>query len=189
MITTEGTEEEKGMVSKFIEPGISECKITSMEHTVSQRGTEGIKIIFSSHPVAELDNEARTVDTTLWFSENGKKYALQKLIAFAKALGVKEQLDGIKAPDYPEYAKAIMPIIGNKFFRMKFQGKEIAGNKGNWWKAEVPFKGFVESLNIPVENSKLTFDKNNQYDMVALPKADMEDMATTNTVDAGDLPF
>ena len=29
-----------------------------------------------------------------------------------------------------EYAKAILPIIGGKFFRMKFVGKEIAGNKG-----------------------------------------------------------
>ena len=188
MITTEGTEEEKEMVSKFIEPGISECKIASMEYTTSQRGTEGIKIIFNSHDVKELDNSPRTAETPLWFSENGKKYALQKLIAFSKALGVREQLDGIKAPDYTEYAKAVMPIIGNKFFRMKLIGKEIAGNKGNWWKAEVPFNNFVESLNIPTEKSRLTFDVNNQYDMVKLPIPDMDEIAGVNE-SAEDLPF
>jgi hypothetical protein len=189
MITTEGTEEEKGRVSKFIEPGISECKIASMEYTTSQKGTEGIKMIFNSHPVKELDNDPRTAETTLWFSEAGKKYALQKLVAFATALGVREQLDGIKAPDYTAYAKAIMPIIGNKFFRMKFIGKEIAGNKGNWWKAEVPFRSFVEGLTIPTENSKLTYDVNNEYDMVKLPKHDMDDMANAPATEVNDLPF
>ena len=42
-------------------------------------------MIFNSHPVKELDNDPRTAEATLWFSEAGKKYALQKLVAFATA--------------------------------------------------------------------------------------------------------
>ena len=81
-----------------------------------------------------------------------------------------------------------MPIVGNKFFRMKFIGKEIAGNKGNWWKAEVPFRSFVEGLTIPTENSKLTYDVNNEYDMVKLPKQDREEMAKSPIAEIKDLP-
>jgi len=195
MITTKGVENNSGnekRVSKFISPGIGEYKISGIVGVTSNsKGTPGIKLLFESRPLEALDGEPQTAEADLWLSEGAKPYTLSRLTDIANAYGVKEQLDSIEAPTHDAYAEAIYPIIGNKFARYKFTGEEIEGEKGNWFKAVLPLRYFVESLDVTEESSRLKFDPSNEYDMVKLPSPDMDEMIENSTENAStnDLPF
>lgn len=78
-------------------------------------------------------------------------------------------------------------VLSGKMFRIKFIGTEFL-NKENQLrvKADIGLPNFCESMKVPSNQSTLSFDPNNQYDVVRLPK---EQMPSSNAEAKSDLPF
>lgn len=175
MYNTKGHEyQEKEFVSKFLEPGIHQAKIKSIEYVKSQGGTEGMKIIHEGKPEVALNNEGKTADTTWWLSEAAWPSTKDKLTIMADKFKVRDQLDAINTDSAENYVEQAAKIFTGKIARWKFVGEEIKGKEGkqNWFKAKLSGFGFMEILD--VSPSKLKFDPNNKYDMVRLPVAEVE---------------
>jgi hypothetical protein len=103
----------------------------------------------------------------------------------ADALGVREQFDNIgnTATTTDEYLQGVASVLKGKA-RFKFGGEEVAGKDGkpNWNKAVLAKYGFVESVTVPTEASKL---KISPKDLKSLPTTD--ETVTNSNVDATSL--
>ena len=164
-------EQPKEYVSKYITPGITDASIVSLEEYVTPQDKKGLR--FSFMRMTE-DGVEQTSEATRWMDDSklGASKTLADLVQIAEALGKRNELDeAAKASNsVSELASNVFKIIGNQRLRFKFSGKEVAGKDGksNWFKSELSFYGFVESLAIPETESKLKFDTNNSYDMKKL---------------------
>lgn len=190
MITTKGvdnSESSKKRVSPYIKPGIGKYKIVNISYVESKKGTKGFKFIFESEPFEELDGKPQVAEVTKWITEKSKPYFLSWLLDIADALKVREGIDAIESTE-EDYPSELMPLIGNKYARWKFSGEEIETSNGRFFKAVSPLKYFVESLDVKEEDTTLSFDPSDPYDMVRLPDPDVEEMVTEKTGN-DDLPF
>ena len=185
-------EESNTRVSSFIKPGINDnLSVTDMEERKAQTGNVGITFKFSGPAMEELEGKSQTGETTLWFGDTSIDSSIARISDMAKAAGVKDAVDAIEAPDAAAYIAAVLanvkPLLVNKPMRLKMQGVEIEGEKGNWFKAELPWKYFAESMDVSLEDTRLRFDSNSQYDMKKLPVADLDETFGDDTKE--DMPF
>lgn len=156
MITNKNIES-KEFVSKFIEPGITEAKITKIESIKAATGTYGLKITFETAPVAGLNGMGRTAEERMYLSEKATPITVGRLRRIADAIGVRSQFDEFQA-DEATYGNAISSLFVNKSARYLFQGKEVAGKNGkNWYKAEL-YTGFSFVEPLSVNPTKLVFN-------------------------------
>ena len=183
--STQGFVETKpeGFVKKFISPGIEVATIKSVELvTAATTGNKGVKLVLETAPEEALEGKGRTADVIFYLSESAWPHTKRRISNIADALKVREKVDAIKTDSEEVYVKEIAKLFTGKKANWKFAGKEIPGKEGkqSWWKAEVAFFDFVESVG--TTPSTLRFDKDR--DMTRLPKAEIE---TADT--AGALPF
>lgn len=177
---TKGHEiEESTYVSKYIKPGIHTAKISGITFYESAGGTPALEITHETKPVEGLDGAGQIAVTRWWISESAWPYTKDRLVIMADKLGVREALDNISSEDANQYAEALNGVFAGKAARWKFAGEEIKGGeaedgtaKSNWWKAQLAGYGFVEPLSVSEEESKLTFNENDKYDMKHLPLTD-----------------
>ena len=173
MFETKGHQTQE-FVEKFISFGIVEAKISKIEYVKSQIGTEGMKITHSTKPESALGGEGKTAETTFWMSANAWSMTKDRIVIMADKLNVRNQLDSISSESAEDYVNKVAKVFVGKTARWKFAGKEIPGKEGkqSWFKAELAPFGFVESLDISKEQSKLKF--NPDKDLKKLPISELE---------------
>lgn len=167
--------EESFTGGKFIEPGITDLKgITKIEAFEEAGKTPSLKFTFE-------DKDGKTTDDSLYFSDAAKPYSVA---AINHIIAVTNPTATVTGKTLTEVAKNLMKSIGNKPFRHRFTGKEIAGKlntetgemKKNWWKARIGRKFSNETID--TNPSKLKHlstnktDKGYKYDWEHLPVAD-----------------
>lgn len=182
MFNTQGTNTQEGGISKFIKPGIQVAKIKDFKFVESKNQTPGLEITFETKPVDGLTDDAgnkigQTAVETMWLSDKAWSYTMSngreagtkvRLAIIADKLGVREQLDAIKAGTPKEFVEAATPLFKGKIARWAFGGEEIAASsadKSNWVKSFLlPFR-FVESIEeVPNDtDTKLVYDETNVY--------------------------
>lgn len=157
MITNKNVET-KEFVSKFIEPGITEAKISKIESIKASTGTYGLKIYFETAPVEGLNGAGRTAEERMYLSEKATPITIGRLRRIADAIGVRAQFDEFQAEE-ATYGNAISSLFVNKPARYLFQGQEVAGKNGkpNWYKAEL-YNGFSFVEPLSVSPTKLVFN-------------------------------
>lgn len=162
MFTTKGVSDSG---SKYISYGVQEVTITG----VGSKEAEG-----QSSPSVYVDFKELRGDKVLnvrfAFSEKAAKYSLRKLKhLLTKVVTEKEvaEFDNREFTSVTELAKAFDEKLKNKSLRIKFNGKEVAATEGksNWWKAQLGFPPFAETL--ATNPSTLTFDKNKDLEALA----------------------
>jgi len=206
MFNTQGTNTQEGGISKFIKPGVYVCRIKGFEYIESKNGTPGVEITFESSPVEGLtDDNGNSIGQiaieTMWLSDKAWSFTMGnnreggtkvRLAIIADKLGVREELDNIKAGTPKEYVEATKPLFKGKTARWAFGGEEIAASsadKINWVKSFLlPFK-FVESIEeVPnSENTTLVYDKTNSYHYKALNNTSA--IILNNDNEGDDLPW
>jgi hypothetical protein len=173
MYSTKGTTETQ-FVSKYIEPGIHRVRINSIEGQEPEGRSPYIQITFE-------DKDSKTADIRFYMSEKAMPKSLEKIKHIGTKLVTEDELDGINADNLAGYGAALNKLLAGKGCRIKFTGEEVDGEKGRWWKAGIGLPTFAEATKegaqyepVSDEDSRLTFDKTNQYDWKPLPDADME---------------
>jgi hypothetical protein len=166
MFTTNGVEVKvnESASNNYIQPGIVTASIASIDTHTSAQGNVGLRLNF-------VDENGATAEKVYYVTDKEvtKTIMIEKVIGIAVALGVKEQVDNIKSPNLKEYAMELNDILTGKPARFKFTGKQVQGKNGLWWKADLAFFDFVESLS--VEPSNLKFNASNTRDMTYLEEA------------------
>jgi len=180
MFTTNGVEVKvnESTSNNYIQPGIVIASIASIDTHTSAQGNVGLRLNF-------IDENGGIGEKVYYVTDKEvtKTIMIEKVIAIAIALGVKDQIDNIKSPNLKEYAMELNDILTNKPARFKFTGKQLQGKNGLWWKADLAFFDFVESLS--VEPSKLKFNANNARDMIYLETVATSSENTTGAVSPG----
>lgn len=179
---TKGHEAKEGGASPFLAPGIHIARIQKVEYFETAGGTAGIKFTHEGKPVKELENKGQTAETTYWVTDKAWPFSKDRFCIMADKLGIREKLDEVEASTIQDYAMGLNSVFVGATARWKFAGQEIAGKfdeekgvqKKNWFKAKLSAFGFVEDHTIPEEDSELTFDPSNRYDMERLAPADSE---------------
>lgn len=119
-----------------------------------------------------------------WSMEgNAPQYTMRKLKhMLSKVLPSEEAVNEITT------VEAASKALTGKTFRFKFIGQEYVNAENQVRvKTDIGLPNFCESMKVPASGSGLTFDPNNQYDMVRLP-AEARPSAITST-EKSDLPF
>lgn len=129
----------------------------------------------------------------LYMSEKARPYSINRILHLVKLFGgTKEQLDAAttSATSAESFCKAINPlIVGKGNIRLKLQGEEYKNANGEL-KAigKLGFPPFAELASVPKEESKLTFDKDDERDFKRLQEATQEEELVTQE-SGDDLPF
>jgi hypothetical protein len=188
-------------VNKYISAlTIVEATLTTEATKSAIKGTPALKLSFITDPVEGLTDESgnptgQTADHYFYITDatfEGKTIAgrfypgvRENLMMIADALGVREQFDNVgnTANNTDEYLQGVASVLKGKA-RFKFGGEEVAGKDGkpNWNKAVLAKYGFVESVTVPTEASKL---KISPKDLKSLPTTD--ETVTNSNVDATSL--
>lgn len=119
-----------------------------------------------------------------WSMEgNAPQYTMRKLKhMLTKVMPSEDEVNNITSTEQANKA------LSGKMFRIKFIGTEFLNKEGQVRvKADIGLPNFCESMKVPANQSTLTFDPNNAYDIVRLPK---DQIPSANSVEAkSDLPF
>jgi hypothetical protein len=188
-------------VNKYINAlTIVEANVTTEATKSAIKGTPALKLNFTTDPVEGLTDESgnptgQTAESIVYLTENTLERrkngtntypGLKDTFAHvADALGVLDKFEEMSSTvtSLDEYIAGICSLFKGKA-RFKFGGEEVAGKDGkpNWNKAVLAKYGFVESVTVPTEASKL---KISPKDLKSLPTTD--ETVTNSNVDATSL--
>lgn len=185
MYTFNNTEETTK--STYIQPGIEDVTITGMSYVNETAATLSFK-----------NDMNQTLDYRIWINEDKKdtkgktafENSLEQILHIAtKIMSEADFKAKATGNTKEELIINLNNILMGKRVRIKFAGKEVQGTDGkkNWIKAVLPKFRFAESVSVPRSETKLVFDKNNQWDVKRLPVVDAPVSSGTTTND--DLPF
>ena len=193
MYSTRDTEE-KVFESKYLAPGIHKVKITEISGHAPEGRSPYLELKFAN-------SEQKTAEVKFYMSEKAMPRSLEKLTHIGTKCVTRETMDSISADSLEDYGKKLENTLKGKVLRIKFTGEEIEGKegKGNWWKANIGLPRFAEACKegaeyeaVDDDNTALTFDESNNYDMKRLVVADVEEDTTGfsgGTSEADDDPF
>ena len=174
----------------YIKPGVHEnVEVTGISTGEAKSGTPYVQIDFKTP-------DGLTLEEKLYFSKDGTKYSLRKIIhLFTQHMerAVVDKADST-AKTIGQYATNLYNLIKGKKTRIKFVGEEIEGTEGkqNWIKARLGFSPFAEPMTVSKTDSKLIYNPDNAYDLKKLDTSSTEDLmkhksSVLNMVD--ELPF
>jgi hypothetical protein len=121
--------------------------------------------------------------TASWSMEGGAvPYTMRKLKHMLTKVISEEQANAITSTEQ------VNKTLSGKQFRWKFIGQEYVNKEGQVRvKTDIGLPNFCENMKTtPTNQSALSFDPNNQYDMVKLPA---EQVPSGNVAKADDMPF
>ena len=116
-------------------------------------------------------------------SEGAKPKSLEKLLHLGTKCISRDAMDSIQGDSLADYGANLNTALAGKVARVKFVGEEIEGKEGknNWTKASIGLPTFAEAVKegaeysaVSDEDTKLTYDENNKWDLKRLPVADTE---------------
>lgn len=198
----------------WISGGVYEVKVNDIEIFTSSTGSIKPTYVVETRPVTEegfmgfqgADGQVGKITSSFFIKEGSPLEAeeFEKLIHLAKKAGV--DTDSLpKYGTFEEAAKAIAPMLKNKYVRVKvtqswFWGKDKEGNPKEKFnlifpKYKVEKNGntyhfpFAENITeVKAKDTKLTYNKEDQYDNNRRGLETKPDtVETTDTTD--DLPF
>lgn len=186
MYTFNNTEETTKLT--YISPGIEDVTITGVTYNDEKSFNMGF--------VNDLN---QTLDYRFWITTDKKdakgKTNLDNTLEQVLHMATKVMTEAdFKAKAVGNSMEELVININNllmgKRIRLKFAGKEVQGQEGkkNWIKAVLPRFRFAESITVPRSETKLVFDKTNQWDMKMLPVTEQAAIPT-GTKASDDLPF
>lgn len=173
-IGTKGVEDKSTeFKGTFINPGITEAKVTNVTATEPEGKSPYLTVSFENR-------EAQTADVKFYVSEAAREKTMTKIKHLGTKVVDETTLDAVTGKTYTEYAKALTRAIAGKWMRVKFTGEMIAGKidpvtgekKRDWAKAGIGLPAFAEKLT--TTPTKLKFDPTNKYDLKPLDTADVE---------------
>lgn len=187
---SEVEEKSSGNGNLYIYPGIREVVINKWTHGKSaNKGTPFIAVELTTVEGKAAGNvEPRSFE--FYVSEGAMKMSLSKIKHITTKITTEEKFASKNPADLEEMVEHLNDLTRGETYRQKFTGEEYINSKGEVKeKATIGLPDFAEAIQegaeypvVPASESKLTFDKNNQYDFKKLPKdAD----ATPNTVNTG----
>lgn len=168
--------ENTGKLSQFIKYGVQELKVTDITFKGCSTDSEKMQYHVEGRPMdGDFDGmegaagQIGTVSTSflkIGSKQEAKEY--DKLVTIARKAGVTDD----QIPDttsLKDAAKAILPLIRGKYVRLKviakfYWGTNKAGETVEKYSLAFDRFAFCESLDVKIEDSKLTFDIKNQYD-------------------------
>lgn len=203
MFNSSEVKSEKQFVGKYINVGIQDLKINSIEVKTSAAGDKK-QVTFNVEGPEVKDLGFEAVEgakgpvgrvKTMYLSSEGQKAITAMFARIADAIGTREELNKVNAATLEEYVEAANKILTGKFAKFNVGGEEYINPKQKIsvnlhfivnYKAEI--FNFVESLGMVT--SKLKFDPTNTFHY---KKAVQPDNIVNGTVggnsDMSDLPF
>lgn len=171
---------------KFVGYGINEDVVVStVTSGKAQTGTDFIevKVKFKDAP----DTESTTLK--LYFTAKSTKISMEKIMHIHAAVNKMSLLATRKMGSLEEVASTLNTLWVNRPFRLKLTGEEWPGTDNNTGlpktkvKLNIPFVPFAEPITalaekpaIKVEDTGLTFDKQNERDYKPLSLEDRRKM-------------
>lgn len=133
--------------------------------------------------VSLLGTKGEEFDANWSMEGNAPQYTMRKLKhMLTKVLHNEDDVNAITSTEQANKA------LSGKMFRIKFIGTEFINKEGQVRiKADIGLPNFCESMKVAANQTTLSFDPNNQYDIVRLPK---DQIPSANSVELkSDLPF
>lgn len=187
MFSTKGQEVKTGGgTAKSLQPGVVYAHINSGQLRTSNKGDKKTLELYLEGP--ELENfegwpidkdnpdgpkhkgQTARVSGTIWTDEFNnvnvsRNEIMYKLTIIATELGLKDELDSVKASTIEEWVKEVLNIVKGKNLYWFLKGTEEEYNGKTMIKLSLPKYKFVS-----VDETKLDkFDKTNKYHYKALP--------------------
>lgn len=174
---TEGLKTEE-RVSGYLTFGINHCKIVSIQ-VIKAGSTDSKKIRFSMEGVSEgagfqgvdgAKGKVGRVETSYMSKPETYKDFMRQIGVMADKLGVRVEIDQVKALTIEDYVARVEPILKGKFAWWNFGGEEYSAGK---WKLLLLKYGFIKSES-EVDPSTIVMDKfaavqiNNAAGVIAL---------------------
>lgn len=190
LFSNENVEEKTGGQGKYIYPGIYDNIIIKevTSGTSKNKGTPYVQVSMYT----EDGGENNSKEFEFYMTENAADMSKSKLKHIATKVAKAEEFNSIKANNIDEYAQALDKIMKGKRLRMKFTGEQYENAQGDVKDvAKIGLPVFAEAIEegaeyppVSKEDSKLTFDKNNQWDYKKLDiQPDPEDSIISNDDD------
>jgi hypothetical protein len=157
------TQEENTTQNKYIQVGtIQEAKFKTIEYGETNNGTPFIKFI--------LENRTgQTCETVWWLTTQAvEKYTGPRIGVMLNRLGKEQEaLHKVNInQNAKEFVEALTPILlSADWHRWAFGGEETEYNGKKFFRARILNDkfNFVESLQVPIESSKLKVDSENPF--------------------------
>lgn len=149
MFGTSGINTEE-QVGKYLTYGINHCKIVSMS-VIKAQSTESKKVQFNMEgmPVGKdfqgvegAKGKVCRVETSYMKEDKAYKDFMRQIGVIADKLGVRKEVDAVKASSIEDFIAQIEPILKGKFAWWMFGGEEYNEKK---WKQSLLKFGFIKA--------------------------------------------
>lgn len=175
---SEVEEKSAGNGNLYIYPGIREVVINKWIHGKStNKGTPFIAVELTTVEGKAAGNvDPRSFE--FYLTDKTMKMTLSKIKHIVTKITTEEKFASKNPADEEEMVEHLNDLTRGETLRIKFTGEERLNAKGEIKdNATIGLPDFAEAIQegakypvVPASESKLTFDKNNQYDFKKLPK-------------------
>jgi hypothetical protein len=171
-----GKEVNSERVSNYISFGVHEVTIKEVVGTTTPNGNPVINV--SMYPLNGNPENANAFGFVL--GGGAKEWSEKKLQHLATKVVTKDQYLATTGSNIEEYGQALDSLLAGKSLRIKFTGEERLKQDGSGItiRANIGLPNFAEAIEegseypvVLAENTKLVFDKTNQYDFKKLEVA------------------
>jgi hypothetical protein len=163
-----------GNGSLYIYPGVKEVVIKGWGKGETPSGTPFVEVELVTLEAFKAATENASKKFQFYMSEKAKDQSLAKIKHIMTKVVKEAEIKNASTPQ--EFVDMLNGLSKNKALRVKFIGEEYEYNGEVKEAARIGLPTFAEAINTgaeyePVTETKLTYDKNNQYDFKALVKA------------------
>lgn len=192
---------ERSSISKYIDPGIHEIMIVSMEIMEASTGSKRVKFNVEGAPVNDPKFEGidgakgpvGRVKSSYLKTEEQQLEFIKDMKSIASKIGAEDAFNEIEAPNFDEYLTKFVNsgVLCGKFFRWIITGEEYKNDGKSRWNLSYARYKHCESISIPIESSRLKWiPKYHEKRMDSTPISSlMEGPKVSETKKTDDLPF
>ncbi len=164
-----------GNADLYIYPGVKRVVIEEWSKGESAQGTPAIKVKLITKAAKDAGKDDASKEFSFYMSEKAQEMSLRKVKHIVTKVTKEENIKPASNAD--QFVAMLNSLTKGKELRVKFVGREYLNSNGEVKEAaEIGLPDFAEAVidgaEYPVvsdEDTKLTYDKNNQYDFRKLP--------------------
>lgn len=192
---------DRNTTSKYIDPGIHELMIVSMEIMEASTGSKRVKFNVEGMPVNDPKFEGidgakgpvGRVKSSYLKTQDQQMEFVKDMKSIASKIGMEEEFNNIEADTFDEYLTKFVNsgVLCGKFFRWIVTGEEYKNEGKSRWNLSYARYKHCESISIPRESSRLKWiPKHHEKRMDATPIASLSSGPSVDESKSGnDLPF
>lgn len=162
-----------GKADLYIYPGVRRVIIEEWSKGESSQGTPVIKVKLITTAAKEAGTEA-SKEFNFYMTEKAQEMSLRKIKHILTKVTKEANIKSVSSAD--EFVTMLNNLSKGKEIRIKFSGREDLYNGEVKEFAQIGLPDFAEAVidgaeypAVSDEDTKLTYDKNNQYDFRKLP--------------------